>query len=703
MVAPPSRIQWIQFQELVVGENHPVYPDNDNRPLKQMIQFSNLSPQAADFPGFIGCYQGNEDPNGFQVGNVRNAFWNVATGILWMKQTGDNTNTGWVEIGGSDHLSGDGSPESVATVIGDPSPNGKFYDQQDNVDFQPTWVKRQIPIVTPISADWFSGATGDIDGRTPDGGASLTPFPLRIGTWTKHPAAAAGEWDITLISAARNVLTNMVATPDESIYFIADLTYSNDDQSAEIVVAYTGDSRTSGTGKVGVGIRWNATTLNGYLVIFDFGNIFVLYKVVAGVKTVLDTGYVGEVVIADTANVDVKTDISFGIRAVGDKIQVWVQGKRVLDVTDTTFPDVGVAVLYGLNLSTTNTYSVRAITTGDVIISSNTQGWYSQNGFERGRNLAIGNGAVAFSIPEQYGMDPAEDYDPYQLVVQYNVANPCIAIGDHALASLPRLTGTNTGFGLTYQGAIAIGSRSIANGSGAVALGDFALAQGERNIAIGQSEGIGNDNTAIGGAYAEGIFCVAIGPGTVAIGDSTVVIGKFSSTDIAVIAGVLIGKNGFLEQNTVNPIGLGTDAYVTEPAIDAIGIGHSVFIDGVDYCIAIGSAAQGLHAYGIALGTQAETVADNSWMFGADDATALLKELLFNGGPGASVRGPNIVCGTGALGTTDTDGFLYIPTCDGLPTGVPTAYPGMLALVYDSTNKKLCVYDGGWLKTAALT
>ena len=58
----------------------------------------------------------------------------------------------------------------------------------------------------------------------------------------------------------------------------------------------------------------------------------------------------------------------------------------------------------------------------------------------------------------------------------------------------------------------------------------------------------------------------------------------------------------------------------------------------------------------------------------------------------------NIVCGTAALATTATDGFLHIPTCAGTPTGVPTAHTGRVPIVFDTTNAKLYVYSGGaWI------
>jgi hypothetical protein len=48
-----------------------------------------------------------------------------------------------------------------------------------------------------------------------------------------------------------------------------------------------------------------------------------------------------------------------------------------------------------------------------------------------------------------------------------------------------------------------------------------------------------------------------------------------------------------------------------------------------------------------------------------------------------------------ALATTATDGFLYVPTCAGTPTGAPTAITGMAPIVVNTTNNKLYFYSGG--------
>jgi hypothetical protein len=48
-----------------------------------------------------------------------------------------------------------------------------------------------------------------------------------------------------------------------------------------------------------------------------------------------------------------------------------------------------------------------------------------------------------------------------------------------------------------------------------------------------------------------------------------------------------------------------------------------------------------------------------------------------------------------ALATNATDGFLYVPTCAGTPTGTPTGRGATAAVVVDTTNHKLYFYSGG--------
>jgi len=61
----------------------------------------------------------------------------------------------------------------------------------------------------------------------------------------------------------------------------------------------------------------------------------------------------------------------------------------------------------------------------------------------------------------------------------------------------------------------------------------------------------------------------------------------------------------------------------------------------------------------------------------------------------------NTVAGAAAvLATTATDGFLYVPTCAGTPTGTPTAITGMAPIVVDTTNNKMYFYSGGTWRDA---
>lgn len=55
----------------------------------------------------------------------------------------------------------------------------------------------------------------------------------------------------------------------------------------------------------------------------------------------------------------------------------------------------------------------------------------------------------------------------------------------------------------------------------------------------------------------------------------------------------------------------------------------------------------------------------------------------------------SVICNSGAITTTATSGFLYVPTCPGAPTGVPATVSGRLPIVIDSTNNKLYFYSGG--------
>lgn len=53
----------------------------------------------------------------------------------------------------------------------------------------------------------------------------------------------------------------------------------------------------------------------------------------------------------------------------------------------------------------------------------------------------------------------------------------------------------------------------------------------------------------------------------------------------------------------------------------------------------------------------------------------------------------NVVVGSSAIATSASDGFFYVDTCAGTPTGTPTAYTGRAPMVYDSTNNVFYIYN----------
>lgn len=69
---------------------------------------------------------------------------------------------------------------------------------------------------------------------------------------------------------------------------------------------------------------------------------------------------------------------------------------------------------------------------------------------------------------------------------------------------------------------------------------------------------------------------------------------------------------------------------------------------------------------------------------------------------GLQVGGSLVMGGVSALLTTATNGFPYLPSCAGTPTGVPEDWPGAIPVVLDSVADKLWAYLGGAWKGVVL-
>lgn len=109
-----------------------------------------------------------------------------------------------------------------------------------------------------------------------------------------------------------------------------------------------------------------------------------------------------------------------------------------------------------------------------------------------------------------------------------------------------------------------------------------------------------------------------------------------------------------------------------------------------------------------------KTGANNRWgILHEDTGSYLIIDNLINGVPhvyfiaGASYAAAStwflskvtayssLIVGSAALATTATDGFLYLPSCAGPPTGTPTTQTGTVPFVFDSVDNRLYFYTGG--------
>lgn len=107
-------------------------------------------------------------------------------------------------------------------------------------------------------------------------------------------------------------------------------------------------------------------------------------------------------------------------------------------------------------------------------------------------------------------------------------------------------------------------------------------------------------------------------------------------------------------------------------------------------------------ANSVASGATADITADSTFTGGVRFGILGSNSIFFrtNNNNALKIDGAqNVIIGAnGGISTSATDGFLYIPAANGVPTGTPTSVTGGVPLYYDSSNDDLYIYNGSWKK-----
>jgi hypothetical protein len=236
------------------------------------------------------------------------------------------------------------------------------------------------------------------------------------------------------------------------------------------------------------------------------------------------------------------------------------------------------------------------------------------------------------------------------------------------------------------------------NGSGSSQLG-AAIFSANENATVGGPEYLGF-KTGTGGTITErarissdGTFRVK-GAGTAGSTDAFQVSGSAPASAMTLDASgrLLIGTTSNLSGEPLQIDGNGVGATTYTALIRNTSTSTSVYNVVRWGQNASGSAVGVIGTGGSAVGNAAFA---NNFVVGTQTSNALV--FVTNDTERARITSTgNVVAGGSvALATTATDGFLYVPTCAGTPTGVPTAITGMAPIVVNTTNNKLYFYSGG--------
>jgi hypothetical protein len=235
---------------------------------------------------------------------------------------------------------------------------------------------------------------------------------------------------------------------------------------------------------------------------------------------------------------------------------------------------------------------------------------------------------------------------------------------------------------------IGLGAGRLATGVGNVFLGNtagYSVTTGQENTAIGNNSGqanLGSQNTYLGASAGQN--------GTTAT------------------ASIFIGYQAGQNSNASNGIFIGQTAAVNGGS-GTVAIGYTAGAGTGSHNISLGqSSGAGMTtgSFNTHIGYRSVasgvTTGNYNNLLGSDIVVGNVSNnaVLADNQGNQAIRkdnNHNVVLGREtALATNATNGFAYLPTCAGTPTGVPSAsFTGKAPVVIDSTNNKMYIYSGG--------
>ena len=270
---------------------------------------------------------------------------------------------------------------------------------------------------------------------------------------------------------------------------------------------------------------------------------------------------------------------------------------------------------------------------------------------------------------------------------------------DATVSSVGDLTFTATGSDFTFTGTS--GSSSLAifdNTSATVGRGGELLLQHTNGSAATTSYASVKGSAVSGGAGTENgdLLFKTMRVGALTIGATLKAAGAFqigTATDASAVGDFSSGLSGaagriFYDQSVPSLALTGSSGNIGINLNLATG-GFTRFNDeGLDIDFRVASDTN-THAFFVDGGLNSVSLLTS---------TATSASITFGGGL-ISSGNFRFAHGTSALATTATEGYMFMQSCAGDPTGVPASIPtGQKAWQYNSTAKTLWLYDGAWVK-----